>query len=273
MQRKSGGFQLILRPSVFRGWVSAGALALLLVLSAFLPAGAAHANAIVRVSRPVQIIPWTDHHCGRCHETDALFSHPVDVVPSMQVPASLPLQNGRITCLTCHDDRVEAHAEARAEGTSLLRGEGGNLCAECHNPLDPTRAAQHGSTVGRAHLRWPGRPSPSPTRASPPSFDAETAACLSCHDGLLSSDVAMSRGSTMPSLLDDHPIGVQLTSQPAGPGSTLLMRSADQIDSRIRLFGARVGCNSCHSPYSGEGKLLVMSNRGSELCLNCHINQ
>ena len=38
--------------------------------------------------------PVPEIQCDLCHETDAEFSHPVGVTPSMEVPAHLPLEEG-----------------------------------------------------------------------------------------------------------------------------------------------------------------------------------
>jgi predicted CXXCH cytochrome family protein len=67
---------------------------------------------------------------------------------------------------------------------------------------------------------------------------------------------------------DDHPIGVRYTQRRAAGAASLVPASA--LDSRIQLFDNQVGCNSCHSPFSTEKGLLVMSNERSGLCLSCH---
>src|SRR3990172_3096921 len=40
--------------------------------------------------------------CYSCHGSYSNI-HPVDVVPSMQAPAHLPLYEGKLSCDTCHD--------------------------------------------------------------------------------------------------------------------------------------------------------------------------
>ena len=57
---------------------------------------------------------WVGGDCGGCHQTTEAWTHPIGVVPSMPVPAELPLLDGRLACTTCHDSRSSAdHARAR----------------------------------------------------------------------------------------------------------------------------------------------------------------
>jgi predicted CXXCH cytochrome family protein len=240
-----------------------------LVLATFLiPAPSIAADPVVRVSRR-PITAWTNNHCGSCHTVDALFSHPTDRVPSMGVPDGLPLHGGKITCVTCHDDSVDAHRTARADGAALLRNglNAAELCQKCHDRRQATRPDQHGTSLNRAHLRWPSRKEiASEDRGI--QLDADTRTCLSCHDGLMSADIAMGTGRST-EVAREHPIGVNMAVRASDP--ELALRHPDLLDGRIRLAEGRVGCTSCHSPFSGKKRLLVMSNQRSQLCLSCHI--
>ncbi|MHC4317017.1 MAG: hypothetical protein ACYS1B_00580 [Planctomycetota bacterium] len=98
--------------------------------------------------------PWIDARCGGCHQTEDPFTHPVGVVPSMPIPPGLPLEDGRIECTTCHDNRASAdHARAREFHAPLLRQEPADLCAACHDPAGTSRRDMHATMLGRAHLR------------------------------------------------------------------------------------------------------------------------
>ncbi|WP_428938347.1 cytochrome c3 family protein [Fontivita pretiosa] len=228
--------------------------------------------------------PWTDNRCGSCHQIDPLLSHPIDVTPSMPIPSHLPLENGRMTCATCHDNSsAQAHAAARKSHTPLLRGAALQVpagmgapafCIQCHDPGQQTRQAQHGSSLGRAHLAWPARGGPDDKLVAPTAdayrqtYDPQTQLCLSCHDGILSSDIALWGGRREHGeLTGEHPIGVSL----ATAALDMPLRSPAALDPRIRLFDQRVGCTTCHSPFSSEKGLLVMSNHRSRLCLSCHL--
>ncbi len=210
----------------------------------------------------------SDNNCQRCHKLDPLTSHPVGVTPSMEVPAHLPLEQGRMTCVTCHDTAKVHSAGARSEPVSTLRDPqiGEAFCTQCHISTERSSQSQHPLALGRAHLAMRSAPSGSPVSLG--RFDDETNLCLSCHDGLMARDAGTSPPQ-FDGLPGNHSIGVSMR-QSRGSSSDEALRAPALLDRRIRLFEDRVGCGSCHSPYSSEKKLLVMSNRGSQLCLSCH---
>lgn len=212
--------------------------------------------------------------CLDCHQIDAVFSHPVGIAPSMHVPAHLPLDNGRVSCLTCHDATAEGHADpARARGPMLRQAAAGaSLCAQCHDPLDRTGPGAHAAGLVRAHLHWPGK-APAGLAGARSALDVESTACMSCHDGTIAADagawILRPRPGAMP--MQDHPVGVvygrvRPASSEFGP-----LVDASRLDHRIRLFDGVVGCGSCHSVYSPREHLLVKSNLRSDLCLSCHV--
>ena len=74
----------------------------------------------------------------RCHSPDS-YVHPVDVRPSKdkmaRMPAELPLQKGKISCVTCHD--IFAQCQKRTIDKISLRGapypRRTDFCFKCHN--------------------------------------------------------------------------------------------------------------------------------------------
>ncbi len=221
---------------------------------------------------------WAGQECSSCHLPEPLFSHPVGVTPSFPIPRGFPLTDGRITCGTCHtDESREDHLEATRLHPSLLRNPqiaAVRFCMQCHlgNGRDPTTV--HGMGTGRAHLQWSSGPD---ERAS---FDVgwggerhRQAAraqdtCLSCHDGDIAGDAqTVSTGSGMRS--GEHPVGVAYPLH-ADRGAKSRMTSISELDYRIRLFAGKIECRSCHSVFSKERNLLVVSNAGSNLCFSCH---
>lgn len=202
----------------------------------------------------------SDRGCLSCHHFDRALSHPVDIAPSRAVPPELPLADGLMTCLTCHD------------GPGAVPTEPAALCAGCHDRAARRLGDLHALALGRAHIAervGPGRATGS-FSARRGDLDRESESCLACHDGAVASlpGIRMGRqGSPASRMLGGrHPIGV--VQQPRGVGDTLV--PAHLLDRRIRLFDGRVGCGSCHTLYAGEEALLVMSNQGSALCLSCH---
>jgi predicted CXXCH cytochrome family protein len=208
--------------------------------------------------------------CQSCHRADALFSHPIGVAPVGVNAPGLPLQAGRMTCLTCHTEAAPDHGMSRglADGSNaMLRAASAEaLCGQCH--MGSQRGSGHTRGVARAHLSWPNN-----KRGGGRSrfeLDVETQNCLSCHDGTVAQDVAVRAGDRPEgSHVSSHPVGVPQAPR-LGRNSIAPMVPATAVNHRVRLFDGNVGCGSCHSLYSKEAKLLVMSNFRSALCLSCH---
>jgi predicted CXXCH cytochrome family protein len=63
--------------------------------------------------------------CLDCHrDRMSPLEHKVDIVPKMEVKG-LPLANGKVTCITCHDPHANLHG-------SMLRMRQTDLCQACH---------------------------------------------------------------------------------------------------------------------------------------------
>jgi predicted CXXCH cytochrome family protein len=194
--------------------------------------------------------------CDQCHRTEPGFSHPVGMVPSMAIPSHLPLEGGRMTCRTCHDDPgAQGHVGGRTTPGSMLRAttDPEGFCIQCHRGARSLRSRAHGTSFPRAHLRWPRGSS---SRRGPPD---PTRSCQSCHDGSVAREA-----EKLPGAGGGHPVGM-----PYATTRSPLQHEAALPDA-ITVVNGRVGCTSCHSPYSELDSLLVMPNRDSRLCLSCH---
>lgn len=218
-------------------------------------------------------ITWTSAECLSCHRVEQpTFSHPQDVRPSFAIADEFPLENGRITCTTCHLDDADSHANSRTIKDSLLRsGRAGGLrspggsdfCAQCHGGTASRPRDLHAMALGRAHLSWQNRREGATTFTA--LGDRETGGessrqCLECHDGTMGN-----------SLGNSHPVNVRYEESAMSRRSerSRLIPVAD-LDPRIRLFNGRVECGSCHNPYSRLPKMLTMVNDHSSLCVSCH---
>lgn len=224
-------------------------------------------------------LPWTDSNCNGCHVPSATFSHPVNVRATMQVPSTFPLQNGKVTCVTCHDGSSSAlHAQARLTGDPMLRGgvaSSAGLCIQCHERSFTGSTNAHAMAVGKAHLQWERRGPQSNTRSAHARggferVDAESQACLECHDGSTATKVGERRTGDLfeHGRQQEHPIGVAYKSKKGR--DAIPLKPVQSLDKRVRLFDGTVGCGSCHSVFSQHDGLLVMSNMRSALCLSCH---
>lgn len=206
----------------------------------------------------------TARSCVSCHHFEQVLTHPTNVPASMRVPEDLPLNNGMVTCLTCHDadpSHATGHQKVGVRGDSTGTG----LCMQCHSNAKNSTKAVHAIRGGRAHL---GSKSQFDAHASTIA-DGESVSCMGCHDGTSASDAGShSVKRSQDDMLPDHPIGIPV--RETGRKRDSDFRLNRNIDKRIRLYGGNLGCGSCHSIYSREPKELVMNNRGSKLCLGCH---
>ncbi len=123
-----------------------------------------------------------------------------------------------------------------------------------------------------------------------PQPDAESLACLSCHDGSVALNAYIGGpggGATMSgsanlgtSLANDHPISFTYDAALATADGELYNPTNTQVTalsgnpyiSDSLLFGGKMQCSSCHDVHNTAGiaKMLRFANIDSELCLTCH---
>ncbi len=204
--------------------------------------------------------------CEACHQNDSTFSHPVNFTPSRPLPEAFPLENGRFTCMTCHEEGpVDSTSESSLDRHEApVRGgvHGSAHCAQCHGTSDRKNGVGHGVAMGQAHLAWRNEEEITALSTRTPGLDALSQQCLSCHDGS-----SAGRG-----LGRSHPVGVPYESWrfDTRRSPSRRLNPTTSLDRRIRLFAGNLGCGSCHSPFSQEDKLLVMPNQHDQLCISCH---
>lgn len=107
------------------------------------------------------------------------------------------------------------------------------------------------------------------------AIDAFSQDCLSCHDGLRASDIAVvyrnspenpRKGKRVSG--KDHPVGMDYADYVAsGRGN---YKPIAMLNSKMMLINGKVGCLTCHNPLNPEKNHLVMSDFRSALCLTCH---
>lgn len=212
--------------------------------------------------------------CERCHKnilSDG-YIHPINVKPRHAiVPADMPLsREGTVTCATCHDIHVSYFTPYGTPSHYLRRYETGkNFCAACHK--EPIRESGHRGILNKAHF--------SPRYVATTNvgeIDNMSRECLSCHDGAVASQATIHAGewvheeSLIGNDMGSHPIGIDYESARLDHIHRTDLVPIGLVDPRIKFFDGKVGCGSCHDPYSNVEQDLVMSNRGSKLCLACH---
>lgn len=221
------------------------------------------------LSRPVTSL------CAECHEqilSDG-YMHPLNVRPEhMIIPSDMPLsRSGEINCVTCHDVHSDYLTPYGARTYFLRRQEKGKaFCSICHSGLELNRG--HKASLGEAHFR-----SQYIVTNTSQEIDSMSRNCISCHDGTYATSVSILAGEWkhgnefMRHDKGSHPIGINYEAVRINRGRRTDLKPISQVDFRIRFFNGKVGCGSCHDPYSRIEKQLVMSDENSKLCFACHI--
>ena len=216
------------------------------------------AGEVSKFSRSISFL------CLECHNMPKDNSHPIGMMPDMQMPDGFMLDwSGKMTCVTCHDP----HSDSRNQ---YLRSEarGRDFCILCHRSFLPMQDP-HVGTVSIAHAKsgvYHDNASLSQI------LDAVSMECLSCHDGVIASDASYKivggDAVTYQRAGLSHPIGMDYRKSATQDRE---LRAVESLSPYIALYDGKVGCASCHNPYSSEQRMLTLSNEGSALCLECHI--
>jgi len=206
--------------------------------------------------------------CIECHRFDPTLSHPSGLVVNRDLPADFPLDwAGRLTCTTCH----YMHRRNRPDLTGyLLRSEtlGRAFCLRCHEEGSGVGMERHASYLDRSHLESSG------AALKHALLDDASIQCLGCHDGSIARTGPVSVPKPSMGVWQHQSIGL---SHPIGVEYPVAGYRADRyvptgaLDPRLKLFDGKLGCATCHGPYSTERHGLVMSNERSRLCLSCHL--
>jgi predicted CXXCH cytochrome family protein len=223
-----------------------------------------------RMTAPITML------CDTCHEKiiSEGYMHPVDVRPQrVAIPADMPLSlTGEITCGTCHDIHSDYFTPYGAPSHFLRRQETGKaFCRICHKDLNALSGG-HEASLGEAHFR-----SQYVVTASSQEIDPMSKNCISCHDGAFAASATIMAGawtheqSFLSHDRGSHPIGMNYEAARINRGRKTDLKPLSAVDRRIRFFDGKVGCGSCHDPYSTIRKRLVMSDDNSKLCYSCHI--
>ena len=159
------------------------------------------------------------------------------------------------------------------------------ICEFCHIPHSASSA---GSLWSRTSSSATYIPYSSTTAVAQPGQPTGTSVlCLSCHDGTIALGEILNRTppysmaggiSTMPpgktnlgtDLTDDHPISFAYTSALASQNGELAMPGTFSQALPLDRNG-ELQCTTCHDPHDSPfGKLLRMSDIGSQICIECH---
>ena len=205
-----------------------------------------------------QLIDTQENLCVVCHADALLVSHSSGFQADRVLPPEYPVDwKGDVTCSTCH--------LVHGDNSGLMRGHklGKELCLSCHDIEFFYQMADGGVSVQvGVHLTQVAD-------SLNDSIDSYSQHCVSCHvDNVSSSSGFMGEadrvlahsGSTMP-----HPIGIQYDAS-----AKERYRKRHEISKKIVFPEGKLSCISCHQAYDEGHGALVMPNKGSALCFQCH---
>lgn len=204
-----------------------------------------------------------DMLCEECHKQEkASLSHPSGIKPSFSLPEGMPLDwTGKMTCATCHKIHVNNNKYLLITGKT-----GKTFCVQCHQ-TSLYKEGKYGHEVVESTLHQPKYEIKNINQ----TLDIQSIDCIACHDGTFDRHQYVTVGTGIwnhgYSIGVSHPIGVDYSKSAAKGG----YKPAGVLNKKIRFFNGKLGCGTCHNLYSKIPHKLVMSNKGSALCLECHI--
>jgi len=225
--------------------------------------------------------------CNRCHngELATAETHPfaVPIPDYMQqfIPSEWPLQEQKITCLTCHNARIQMTENplAKLVQSSFVRqpfsSSQSDFCFTCHQRIDyqtvnPHRQLDMSGAVKEESCLLCHQSVPNQGQTNDPATitlkSEQTRLCVSCHGGKQA----------------NHPTsGTHLVKMPDSMKEGFTRQSADR-GVYLPLERNTISCATCHNPHqkgvvlrketaAGAGEpYFLRIRRGRELCITCH---
>jgi len=158
---------------------------------------------------------------------------------------------------------------------------GNRVCLPCHTPHNALLAGEENVLWNHAETQETF----TMYSSSAGQPEGVSKLCLSCHDGVTAIDsygggtgsiVITGSAALGTDLSDDHPIGIEYPSDPAGYNDPATFDPGINNGPGVHLVEIdgteRVECTSCHEAHNnGLGNFLVVPIQESYLCLQCHI--
>ena len=225
--------------------------------------------------------------CNRCHTSGFARKeiHPVGIIPSkhIRIPPDMPLQNGLLTCETCHQSSLQPgnpckSVEGKKENKKFLRG--GELsrrdfCFLCHTEETYKRLNPHLQVDEKGKINektclycHATRPDIKILGLDQVVFlvDNINESCMGCHPGFETK----------------HPSGANHLREPKGKILEGIKTAIDRIGVELPLYNGKIVCATCHNPHQ-DGVIQIKaaasgSQRKNKLrllpgilqCTGCH---
>lgn len=248
-------------------------------------------RAINLMPEPEKPVVAASETCLGCHDGSVDDSrrmvwhdhgHRTGVAPSagMNVPANLPLEDGKIACRTCHN----AHAAGGGAGESLkdvfflrMPNTEGQLCRACHT-------GQSGGPEKGSHPLGPMKeklPEKLAAAGAHGGADAQQVVCQSCHaaHGARQDHLLLMGTSNSELCITCHqqmrPAMFMANGEHEHPQNPPLR---PQHIEAIQAMKTRIGedntlvCLSCHKVHNGNSGRAMLADtlENSRLCIRCH---
>lgn len=224
----------------------------------------------------------------RCHGyTPGTYIHPVDIIPTEKkksaIPEDFPLENGMVTCITCHDMYLQCQVNPRQEALNrrFLRGapyvSRTSLCFKCHDEKKYSMLDPHNQLTETGKI-----------------IEEK---CLYCHE---KKPDEMSETFTDVKLIGDlevlcfrchykqsqlHPINANHLVKPSDKILENMRESKEKFGIILPLnYDGKISCSTCHNPHergviprdkgsakgASEKYRLRLSEVNLQICAACH---
>jgi predicted CXXCH cytochrome family protein len=225
--------------------------------------------------------------CNHCHASGFARKeiHPVGIIPSkhIRIPPDMPLQNGLLTCETCHQSSLQPGNPCQSvadkkENKRFLRGgklSRSDFCFLCHIEETYKRLNAHLQLDEQGQIKektclfcHATRPDINILGLNQVVFlvDDINVPCMGCHSGF---EVK-------------HPSGGNHLREPKGKILQGLKTAIDRIGVELPLYNGKIVCATCHNPHQDgvikinaaaagsqrKNKLRLLP--GSLQCTGCH---
>ncbi|MBN1343787.1 MAG: cytochrome c3 family protein [Phycisphaerae bacterium] len=242
------------------------------------------------IERPTKPVAPSSSMCLSCHDGSVVdsrrrvwldHSHKTDVKPppGMNVPAILPLEDGKITCRTCHTAHAGKGSD-HLDAAFFLRipDDASQLCVACHG--DKMRGPALGShPIGGMPWPVPDELIKAGAKAVPGQRQIYCQVCHLAHGSSQDKLLVMGVGDNQLCLTCHKKLRPRMW-RPAREGvhpDRPVVKEAEQL-AAIRSMGTRLGterrliCLSCHKLHDGKSGRFMLARplEGSGFCIQCH---